>query len=101
MSTQTTAQPLTAMGQRARAAALKLARLSTEVKNRALLNIASALEERSDQVVAANRKDYQAGQRNGLNEGLLDRLLLNHERLAGMARDVRTIAELPDPVGEE
>ena len=89
------------MGQQARAAALKLTRLSTGVKNTALLNIAAALEERSNEVIAANRKDYQAGQRNGLSESLLDRLMLNDERLAGMAGDVRTIAELPDPVGQE
>ena len=101
MSTQTTTKQLTTMGQRARAAALKLTRLSTEVKNSALLNIAAALEELSDEIIAANRKDYQAGQRNGLSESLLDRLLLNDERLAGMAGDVRTIVELPDPVGEE
>ena len=101
MSTQTTIQQLPAMGQQARAAALKLTRLSTGVKNTALLNIAAALEERSNEVIAANRKDYQAGQRNGLSESLLDRLMLNDERLAGMAGDVRTIAELPDPVGQE
>ncbi len=96
-----TAPELITLGQRARDAARTLARLSTTVKNRALGNIAAALEERSDEVLAANQEDYQVAQRNGLSEAMLDRLLLNVERLASMARDVHSVAGLPDPVGEE
>ena len=96
-----TSQELIAMGQRARAAARKLAKVSTEAKDRALLNIASALTERQDEVLSANKRDYEAGQRSGLSEALLDRLLLNGERLASIAADVRNVAALADPVGEQ
>ena len=84
----------------AREAARKLARLSTAVKNAALLNVAEALERRQEDVIEANRKDLQAGRRDGLGEALLDRLLLNSERLESMASDARAVATLPDPVGE-
>ena len=96
-----TATDLKTLGQRARAAARKLARLPTEVKDRTLRNIAVSLQERGDEILAANRKDYQAAQRNVLAEDVLDKLLLNNERLASIARDVRNIADLPDPIGEE
>ena len=96
-----TSPNLTSIGQRARAAARKLARLSTAVKNQALLNIARALEESQGEILLANRRDYQAGQQAGLNEAMLDRLMLNRERLAAMAADVRNVAALPDPVGEQ
>ncbi|MFC1935349.1 glutamate-5-semialdehyde dehydrogenase [Chloroflexota bacterium] len=92
---------LLTIGQRSRAAARKLAKVSTEAKNRALLNIAKALAERQDKVLSANKRDYEAGQRNGLSEALLDRLLLNEERLASIAADVRNVAALADPVGEQ
>ena len=84
----------------AREASRTLRKLSTDVKNSALLNIARALEEGQEQVLEANAKDFQAGQRNGLSEALLDRLLLTPERLSAMAADVRNVAALPDPVGE-
>ena len=88
------------MGQSARAASRTLAKLPTQVRNQALLNIAQALETRQEEVLEANRQDYQAGQQNGLSEALLDRLLLTPERLQGIASDVRSVAALPDPVGE-
>ena len=90
---------LTPIGQAARQAARKLARLSTTAKNQALLNIAEALKAHEEEVLAANEKDYRAGQAAGLSDALLDRLLLNPERLQGMAHDVRAVAALPDPVG--
>ena len=101
MNTETIIQELLTLGQQAREASRKLARLPTEVKDRALLNIAAALEERSEEVLAANRKDYETAQRNVLAEDVLDKLLLNKERLASIARDLHNIADLPDPVGEE
>jgi glutamate-5-semialdehyde dehydrogenase len=91
---------LVAKGQAARAAARKLARLSTQVKNRALLNIAEALETEQEEVLAANQRDYEAAWAEGLNEAMLDRLLLTPERLRSVAKDVRGVAALPDPVGE-
>ena len=91
---------LTAKGLAARAAARHLARLSTGVKDRALLNIADALKTRETEILEANRRDLQSGKEAGLSDTMLERLLLNSERLEGMAADVRTVTSLPDPVGE-
>ena len=91
---------LTAKGLAARAAARHLARLSTGVKDRALLNIADALKTRETEILEANRRDLQSGKEAGLSDAMLERLLLNSERLDGMAADVRTVTSLPDPVGE-
>ena len=87
-------------GKAARAASRKLAKLSSEIKNSALLNVADALLSRHGTVLEANENDYRAGKANGLTEALLDRLLLNPQRLEGIAKDVRSVAALPDPVGE-
>ncbi len=84
----------------ARAASRRLARLSSEVKDRALLNIASSLMSQQEDVLEANEVDYRAGKSNGLTGALLDRLLLNPQRLESIASDVRGVAALPDPVGE-
>jgi glutamate-5-semialdehyde dehydrogenase len=91
---------LTAKGQAARAASRKLARLSTAVKDRALLNIADALKGRAGEILSANAKDLQAGKQNNLSDALLDRLMLDASRLEAMSEDVRAVAALPDPVGE-
>jgi len=91
---------LFAKAQEARAAARQLGRLPTLVRDQALLNLARALEQDQVEVLHANRRDYQAAQADGMNQAMLDRLLLTPERLNGMARDVRSIAALPDPVGE-
>jgi glutamate-5-semialdehyde dehydrogenase len=100
MSTTTKNALLIEKGQAARAAARKLARLTTQVKNQALLNIAEALETEQEEVLAANQRDYEAAQAEGLTEAMLDRLLLTPERLRSVAKDVRGVAALPDPVGE-
>ncbi len=84
----------------ARTSSRRLARLSSEVKDRALLNIASSLTSRQEDVLEANEVDYRAGKSNGLTEALLDRLLLHPQRLESIASDVRGVAALPDPVGE-
>jgi glutamate-5-semialdehyde dehydrogenase len=96
----TTAEQLETMGRAARAAARKLAYLNTEVKNRALENVAAALVREQDAILAANSQDLAAGRAAGLSEALLDRLLLTPERLRSLANDVRAVAALPDPVGE-
>ena len=95
-----TVEDLLEMGRLAREAARTLARLSSRVKNQALHNIADALDHDQALVLAANRQDYQGAKADGLNEAMLDRLLLTPERLEGMAKDVRAVAALPDPVGE-
>ena len=95
----TTAQPVAEVCARAKAASRELARLDTATKNAALHAMADALEQRSHEILEANGRDMDAGKEAGLHSGLLDRLKLNEERLAGIARDVRAIAALPDPVG--
>jgi glutamate-5-semialdehyde dehydrogenase len=84
----------------AKSAARKLALISTEKKNNALLNIADNLVRRSDEILAANKKDLTQASASGMGDAMLDRLLLNRARLEGMAQDVRAVAALPDPVGE-
>ena len=98
--TTATIEDLMAKGRAARAASGRLARLSSDVKNRALLNIAAALESDQSAVLQANQADYQIAEAEGLSAPMLDRLLLNPERLQSIARDVRSVAALPDPVGE-
>jgi glutamate-5-semialdehyde dehydrogenase len=87
-------------GERARQAARRLATLDTRTKNRALKAIAEVLVARQDAILAANRRDLEAGRRVELSEALLDRLMLNPKRLEGIADDVLAVAALPDPVGE-
>ena len=82
---------------RARAASSKLARLSTGEKNALLLAIADAIEGNEQEILAANRKDID---RSGLEGAMRDRLLLTPARIKEMARGVRDVAALPDPIGE-
>ena len=84
----------------ARAASRALARASTGTKNAALEAIAHALEDRQGAVLDANRADHAEARAGGMDGAMLDRLLLDGERMAAMARDVRAVAALPDPVGE-
>lgn len=93
---------LQAMGQRARAARRTLASLLTAKKDEVLRTLAAALEDPAQHaaILEANARDVAEGQRAGLSEALIDRLMLNPARLAGMAQGVRDVAALPDPVGE-
>ncbi len=84
----------------AKAASRQLAKLSSAVKDRALLNIADGLKRHEEKVLAANDRDYRQSKQDGLSESMLDRLLLDPRRLLAMAKDVRAVADLPDPVGE-
>jgi glutamate-5-semialdehyde dehydrogenase len=84
----------------AKRAARALAQMQTATKDRALDAIAAALEARIEEILAANARDMQAGEEADIGEALLDRLRLDEERVAGIARAVREIASLPDPVGE-
>jgi len=87
-------------GKEAKAASRKLAFLPAEIKNRALIGIAEAITAREDEILNANRIDYERAKTSGMNEAMLDRLLLSSSRLGAMAHDVKTVAALPDPVGE-
>ena len=91
---------LKAKGKAAKAASRKLAYLSTDVKNQALQNIAGDLLTRKKEILAANKIDLKEAQASGMNPAVQDRLLLNEDRLEGMAKDVLNVAALPDPVGE-
>ena len=93
------AKELLAKGQAARDASRTLARVSSRIKDQALLNIASALETDQTRVLEANSLDYGNAKKDGLDAHMLDRLLLTPERLSEMARDVRAVEALPDPVG--
>ncbi|CAH1538748.1 glutamate-5-semialdehyde dehydrogenase [Vibrio rotiferianus] len=89
------------MGKAAKDAAFELATASTAQKNQALAIIADELEANAATVLAANAKDIELGREAGLTDALLDRLLLNEERLTGIANDVRNVISLNDPVGSE
>jgi glutamate-5-semialdehyde dehydrogenase len=84
----------------AKAASRTLATLDAETKNAALQAMADALGDHSSEILEANARDMEAGEQNDIGAALLDRLRLDEERLAAIASDVRTIASLPDPVGE-
>jgi glutamate-5-semialdehyde dehydrogenase len=84
----------------AQRASRTLATLPSGVKDGALVAIASALAEHTAEILEANARDLEAGREAGLSAALLDRLALDHDRVAAMAAGVRKIAALPDPVGE-
>jgi len=91
---------LTEMGRAARTASKQLALASTEKKNQTLLTLADYLDKSREDVLEANRQDVEEGQKAGLSEALIDRLMLNDKRIDGLVSDLRHLAELPDPVGE-
>jgi glutamate-5-semialdehyde dehydrogenase len=88
------------LGHRAKAASRLLAQASTSLKDAALCTAADLLLERAHEVQAANEADLDAAAAGGMAAGPLDRLRLTDTRLAAMAHGLRTVAGLPDPVGE-
>ena len=88
------------LGGQAKAAARKMAVLSTVDKNKALHMMADRLEMQQEKILSANAVDMEAGKSKGLTAALLDRLRLTPERITGMAEGLRQVAALPDPVGE-
>ena len=93
-------EDMEAKGRAAKAAAHRLAYLSTEVKNRALIDIAQGLLTRQEEILAASRLDCEEAEGAGMDAAMLDRLRLTSGRLEAMSQDVRAVAALPDPVGE-
>ena len=91
---------MTEVGERARAAARRLAAAATAPKNAALMAIADDLAAQRDFLKAENARDLEAGREKGLDDALLDRLALSDKVIDGMIEGVRQIASLPDPVGE-
>lgn len=88
------------LGGQAKAAARKMAVLSTVDKNKALHMMADRLEMQQEKILSANAVDMEAGKSKGLTAALLDRLHLTPARITGMAEGLRQVAALPDPVGE-
>ena len=90
---------LTEIGKRVKDAAVSLAIASTDDKNRILKAIATALRENCDKILEANALDLKNGRENGMADSLLDRLMLDADRIEGMAQGVEGVISLPDPVG--
>ncbi|MDI6829708.1 MAG: glutamate-5-semialdehyde dehydrogenase [Actinomycetota bacterium] len=88
------------MGARAKAASRELCLMDADTKNRALEEMARALVARSGDILIANREDLEAGRESGMSEALVDRLTLTERRIEDMARGLREVAALTDPVGE-
>ena len=91
---------LTEIGKRVKNASVEIAVASTDDKNKILKAIANALRENCDEILKANAIDLENGRNNGMSEALLDRLMLNEDRVEGMAKGVEGVISLPDPVGE-
>ena len=87
--------------QRAKASKYKIQNLSTQQKNKALLVVADKLVENAADIIAANRKDYERGEKNGMHQGMLDRLKLDEKRIQAMAEGLKQVADLEDPIGTE
>jgi len=88
------------LGRKARAAASVLAFASADSKRAALINAADALDQRRDDILSANALDMAAARTKGISNAFLDRLQLNDKRIDAMIEGLRTIADLPDPVGQ-
>ena len=100
MSQMNTQQMMQQIGEQAQQAAALIAQADTAQKNTVLINIAKALAEQKQAIKAANQKDMDAGEKNGLDAALLDRLALDDARIDAMIEGLQQIVKLPDPVGE-
>ena len=92
-------EQMTLLAKQAKAASRQLALLSTADKNACLLAMAEAIEQNGAAIKEANALDMDAGAKSGLSGAMLDRLKLDDKRIAGMAKGLREVAALPDPVG--
>ena len=95
----TLTEQMTQLARAARAASRELARLTTAEKNECLLAMADALEKDGAEIKSANSRDMETAAQMGLSTAMLDRLKLDDKRIAGMAKGLREVAALPDPVG--
>jgi len=87
-------------GKAAKEASFALVDISTEEKNEALAKIADQLIVDQSFIIEENKKDLEAGKQNGLNDSVLDRIMLNEKRIGDMAEAISLLIELKDPVGE-
>lgn len=88
------------IAKQAKQASIELAQFGHPDKNHALIAIADALEQRSDEILSNNAKDIEFAQSQGISTAIIDRLLLTPERIKAIADDVRNVAKLADPVGQ-
>ena len=88
------------LGKSAKEASRRLARLSADEKNRALLGMAEGIERQSEFLLKENKKDLNLARKAGVSSALLDRIALDPARIQAMAKGLRDVAALPDPVGE-
>ncbi|MFQ9515696.1 MAG: glutamate-5-semialdehyde dehydrogenase [Eubacterium sp.] len=88
------------LGINAKEAEKKLMIASTKEKNNALIKISQALIANADKIIEANRLDLENGKNNGMATAMLDRLKLDEARIEGMAKGVKDVVDLPDPVGK-
>src|ERR1700753_2591150 len=93
-------EQMTTLARQAKAASRELAKLTTAEKNSCLLAMAEALEKNASALKEANVLDMDGGAKMGLTSAMLDRLKLDDKRIAGMAKGLREVAALPDPVGK-
>jgi glutamate-5-semialdehyde dehydrogenase len=91
---------MTQLAKQAKAASRELAKLSTREKNDCLLAMADALEKNSSTIKEANALDMETASKNNLSSAMLDRLKLDEKRISAMAKGLREVAALPDPVGK-
>jgi glutamate-5-semialdehyde dehydrogenase len=90
---------MTALGRGARTASCELATSGTEQRNVALTSAATVMRSSVDKILSANADDMSAARKSGISAAMLDRLMLDHERIESMAKGLESIADLPDPVG--
>lgn len=88
------------IAQKSKYASRKLAKMSTDEKNKVLLNIAAALRSEKDEIIKANEEDISRAKKAGVSSALIDRLLLTEQRIEDMAKGVEQVVMLPDPCGE-
>jgi glutamate-5-semialdehyde dehydrogenase len=94
------AKLITNLGQKAKKASRSLRTVDTDTKNSVLRNIIANLQKNQDSILVANNKDLAAGRSSGLDDALLDRLMLNPERINGIIESLEQIISLPNPIGE-
>jgi len=96
----TLTEQMTELARQAKVASRALAKLSTVEKNACLRAMADALEHNQGTIKDANARDMDAGTKSGLSSAMLDRLKLDDKRISSMAKGLREVAALPDPVGK-
>jgi glutamate-5-semialdehyde dehydrogenase len=84
---------------KAKIASVEMAKLSADAKNTAICRMANALEANADKILAANQADVEAAKVKGLKASLLDRLALDQKKVQTMAKELREVSALPDPIG--